>query len=132
MPDHTISDRPRTHTGVPVYAGALDAEYGVDSPKPLDRNSVPGVEVDVFIDTEELKMIGVESGPPAALCNRSAVRASSIPPSKPRVKSDGAAPPGLPHWKLLMICRPATRSASAYSRVIGLAPKFAPGCESDT
>ena len=53
MPDHTISDRPRTHPGVPVYAGALDAEYGVDSPKPLDRNGVPGVEVDVLIDTED-------------------------------------------------------------------------------
>jgi hypothetical protein len=36
-----------------IDAGAVNAQYRVDSSKPLDSNAFPGVEVDFLIDTEE-------------------------------------------------------------------------------
>jgi hypothetical protein len=36
-----------------IDAGAVNAQYRIDSSKPLDSNAFPGVEVDILIDTEE-------------------------------------------------------------------------------
>src|SRR5271165_7586503 len=52
-PDYAAVDRPRTRPGMPIDAGAVHAQYRVDSLKPLDSNALPGVEVDILIDTEE-------------------------------------------------------------------------------
>ena len=38
---------------MPVDAGAVHGQYRVDSSKPLDSKAVPGVEVDILIDTEK-------------------------------------------------------------------------------
>src|ERR1700756_2820650 len=38
---------------MPIDAGAAYAHYRVDPSKPLDGNAIPGVDVDVVIDTEE-------------------------------------------------------------------------------
>src|SRR6267378_1487913 len=52
-PDYVVSDRPGTHPGMSVDPGAVHGQHRVDSPKPLDSNAIPGVEVDILIDTEE-------------------------------------------------------------------------------
>src|SRR5271168_5538115 len=53
MPDHAVPDRPATRLKVPVNAGALHAQHRVDSSKPVDSKAIPGVLVDVVIDTEK-------------------------------------------------------------------------------
>src|SRR3954447_14123284 len=53
LPDDPVGDRPSAHPGMAVDAGALDAQYRVDAPKPFDRNVFPGAGVDVFVDAEE-------------------------------------------------------------------------------
>src|SRR3954466_5760347 len=52
-PDHAVGDRPRTCPRMAIDPGAVHAQHRVDSPKPLDCNAVPGVEVDVLVDAEE-------------------------------------------------------------------------------
>jgi hypothetical protein len=38
---------------MPVDTSAVRAQYRVNSSKPLDSNAIPGVEVDIVVDTEE-------------------------------------------------------------------------------
>jgi hypothetical protein len=38
---------------MPVDAGALHAQHRVDSSKPVDSKAIPGVLIDVVIDTEK-------------------------------------------------------------------------------
>src|SRR5262249_52190186 len=53
IPDDAIDCGPLAHVDASVDAGALHSKYRVDSAKPLQRNGVPGVAVDVLVDGEE-------------------------------------------------------------------------------
>lgn len=51
--DNTIGRGPLTHIDSSVNPGTLNPKNRVDSAKPLQRNAVPGIAIDVLIDREE-------------------------------------------------------------------------------
>ena len=95
IPDNAIGGGPLAHIDAPVDAGALHSKHRVDSAKPLQRTVF---QVSRLMSSSTVKKIGAPWLPPAAVCSCQAVRASATPPANPRVKSDGADPPGLPYW----------------------------------
>jgi hypothetical protein len=115
--------------GIPIDAGAVHAQYRVESAKPVDRNALPGVEVDILIDTEQgLRRIPTPgcSVQPLSCLSQVALARGTVVGSPPRGRAPSRRDCQQSDWIRTRLGPPRELSATAHAGQAASAVRSAP------